>query len=106
MRQHDYIKGLFTEAALHEVLRIIERALTFKLYTMADTEGGNYVTTLAIHQALSGLNLEQYIIDCLETILAIRIVTADLGNSSTSKTLSNTGPPYHTVLSAWIFRTF
>lgn len=95
MRQHDNIKGHSTEAAL-----------TFKLYTMAvffDTEGGNYGTTLAIHQALSGLNVEQYTIDCLETMLAIRIFTGDLGNSCPSKTLGNTGPHYLTALIVRMF---
>lgn len=52
MRQHDYIKSLSTETDLQEVLRIIARALTFKLYTMTvllDTEEDfNNVSTFAI----------------------------------------------------------
>ena len=64
-----------------------------------DIEGAfNNVTTLAIQQALTDLDVEEYINNWLVNMLKSRIVTANLGNSVKSKQVGR-GTPQGGVIS-------
>ena len=88
--QHAYMKGRSTEAALHEVVRFIEKGMNSKEYVLAaflDIEGAfNNVKSESIKEALEFVRVRDGIVNWNMNMLTTRTVCSEMGSSSCSKT--------------------
>ena len=104
--QFAYKPGFSTEAALHNIVGRLEKAVYNKRLALAlfiDFEGAfNNISFEAVHQALRKRNIEAPIVTWIMFMLKHQVVTVNKGGVSTSSVITR-GTPQGGVLSPLLF---